>query len=237
MSSCTVSGFFDITPRRRGLQGLRVADPLARPNLFGHYRSSIPGTMQSLGPVHIRPPTAAWNDTLAERAVVYVRGSFFAQTGGRPSLIDAVHMDIVLTSQTRHRFTVAFPPSHVDAVGTIAGEQYYYSPTFLALPVTVFHDVWDGMRTFGLVYVSLIEVLLRCVLMKPTAVSSRMTTWRQSTRGCHASVRLYSFGGTFRASSLPASSPWKWTILTTPFRSVPCHLKLLTRPIDRPMKN
>ena len=169
MSSCTVSGFFDICPRQRGLQGLRVADPLARPNLFGHYRSSVTGTMQSLGVVHIRPPTAAWNDILAERAVVYVHGTFFAQTGSCPSLLNADHMDIVLTSQTRHRFTVQFPPSHVDAVGTIAGEQYYYSPTFLALPVTVSHDVWDGTRTFNLVCVSLIEVLLCCVLTWPAA--------------------------------------------------------------------
>ena len=170
MLSCTVSGFFDICPRRRGLQGLRIADPLARPNLFGHYWSSVTGTMQSLGVVHIRPPTAAWNDILAECTVVYVQGTFFAQTGSHPSLLlDAVHMDVVLTSQTWHRFTVQFPPSHVDTVGTIAGEQYYYSPTFLALSVTVSHNVWDGTRTFSLVCVSLIKVLLRCVLTWPTA--------------------------------------------------------------------
>jgi hypothetical protein len=91
-------------------------------------------------PVRIRPPTPAgpaWNDVLAERAIVHVTGTFFAQTGCHPSLLDAVHMDVIYSSRSCHHIAIAFPPSHVYAVGTITTEQYYVSPTFSALPLTI----------------------------------------------------------------------------------------------------
>jgi hypothetical protein len=124
----------------------RVTPP--EPVLYGHYRSSISGTMQNLGTVHIRPPTPTWNNNLPDRAVVFVVGTFFAQTGRRPSLIEAIHMDVVHGSPSCHTCRIAFPPSHVNAVGTVAGEYSFLSDTFLALPITVTQDVWDGMRAF-----------------------------------------------------------------------------------------
>jgi hypothetical protein len=65
-----------------------------------HYPSSITGTTQTLSLVRIRPPTPAgpaWNDILAERAIVPITGTFFAQTGCHPSLLNAVHMDVILS--------------------------------------------------------------------------------------------------------------------------------------------
>ena len=105
-----------------------------------HYPSSITGTTQTLGLVRIRPPTPAgpaWIDVLAERAIVHVTGTFFAQTGCHPSLLDAVHTDVIYSSRSCHHIAIAFPPSHIYAVGTITTEQYYVSPTFSALPLTI----------------------------------------------------------------------------------------------------
>jgi hypothetical protein len=171
MSSCIIYGFFDLGPRRRGLQQPVPGYPF-QPVLYGHYRSSLSRTMQSLGSVYIRPLTPTWNDNLPDRAVVFVVGTIFMQTGRRPSLIEAVHMDIVHGSPTRHTCRIAFPPSHVNAVGTVAGEHYFLSDSFSALPVTITQDVWDGMRTFGLTYVSLFSFRSRSVLNSSSVASS-----------------------------------------------------------------
>lgn len=152
MSSCVVSGFFDIATRRRFRQD-RFGLPQAQTILYGHYRSTISGTMDSLGLVYIRPPAPAWNNDVPNHAVVYLIGTLFAQTGSHPSLIETTHMDVVHASPIRHRCRMPFPPCYVDAVGVVVSEQYYLSPAFLALPITVSQTVWDGVRTFGLTYV------------------------------------------------------------------------------------
>jgi phospholipase C len=149
MSSCVVTGFFDITMRHCIRQArFGVAQPQAV--LYGHYRSTISGTMESLGFVYIRPPTPAWNEDVPDHAVVFVIGTLFARTGNHPSLIEATHMDVVNASATCRRCRIAFPPCYVDAVGVVASDHYYLSPAFLAVPITVSHYVWDGVRTFGL---------------------------------------------------------------------------------------
>lgn len=171
MSSCTVYGFFDIGPRRRGLQQPVPGFPPRRA-LYGYYRSSISGTMQSLGSVYIRPPTPTWNDSLPDHAVVFVVGMIFAQTGHRASLIEAVHMDIVHGSPTRHTCRIEFPPSLVNAVGTVAGEHYFLSDFFLAVPIMIRQDVWDRVRTFELTYICLSCFGFRSLLKCSTVASS-----------------------------------------------------------------
>jgi hypothetical protein len=188
MSSCSVYGFFDIGPRRRGLEQPVPGFP-PRPVLYGYYRSSISGTMQSLGSVNIRPPTPTWNDSLPDRAVVFVVGTIFAQTGHRASLIEAVHMDIVHGSPTRHTCRIAFPPSQVNAVGTVAGEHYFLSDFFLAVPITITQDVWDGVRTFELTYVCLFCSQFSSLLNWSTVASSHNEIALRATRTCRVLAR------------------------------------------------
>ena len=100
MLSCNIVSFFDIGPLRCGLQCPVPGYP-PQSALYGHYHSSIAGTLQFLGGVYIRPPTPGWNVNLRRRAVVLVVGTVFMQTGPWPSLIEAIHMDVMHASQTR----------------------------------------------------------------------------------------------------------------------------------------
>jgi hypothetical protein len=131
MSSCIVTGFFNVGPRRRGLRRVPVGAIQPETILFAHYRSSLLGTMQSLGTVFIRPPTPTWHNILTDRAVVFVSGAMFAQTGSRPSLIQASHMSLIHSPQSQHVCTTVFPPCLVTAVGTVASEHH---PQFFGRP-------------------------------------------------------------------------------------------------------
>lgn len=141
MSSCVVSGFFTISA---------LPAPECRSSIFGQFRSTLSGTTHSLGIVYISPPTPDWNEILRDRTVVYVVGTFFPNTGSIPSLLDAVHMDVIHVYQSRRRGRITFPPSYVNAVGTVASEHYYLSTNFLALPIRISQDVWGGGRTYSL---------------------------------------------------------------------------------------
>lgn len=161
MSSCIITGFFDIGARRHSLQQLSIAAPQPQSFLFGHYCSSLSGTMDSLGFVYIRPPTPTWNGRLRDHSVALVVRKLFAQTGSWPSLIEAVHMDVMHSSPSRHCCRITFPPAHVNAVGVVASKPYYLSANFLALPVTISQDVWDGVRRFDLTCTSDSSPVLR----------------------------------------------------------------------------
>lgn len=150
MSSAIVTGFFDIGAQRRGLQQVSLGPPQPQLMLFGHYCSMLSGTIESLGFVYIHPPTPAWNKHIPDHNVVLVVGKHFARTGCRPSLIEAVHMNIMHPSPSHHRCRITFPPAHVNAISVVTCEAYYLSAQFLALPVTISQDVWDGVRRFDL---------------------------------------------------------------------------------------
>lgn len=166
MSSCIVTGFFNVGPRRRGLRRVPVGAIQPETILFAHYRSSLSGTMQSLGTVFIRPPNPNWHNILTDRAVVFVSGTMFAQTGSRPSLIEASHMSLIHSPQSQHVCTTVFPPCLVTAVGTVASEHYYITANFLAVPITISQEVWDVVRTFSLTFVVSFSVHRSCLLIR-----------------------------------------------------------------------
>jgi hypothetical protein len=168
MSSCIVTGFFNVGLRRRGLRRVPVGAIQPETILFAHYRSSLSlsGTMHSLGTVFIRPPTATWHNILTDRAVVFVAGTIFAQTGSRLSLIEATHMSVIHGPQSDHVCRIVFPPCLVTAVGTVASQHYYITPNFLAVPITISQEVWDVVRTFSLTCVLSCLLCFSCVLIQ-----------------------------------------------------------------------
>ena len=173
MSYCDVTGFFRIAgglrialysqhPYIAGASSAESSTPSSQDGLlrFAHYNSTISTAGKPVAFADIRAPQPINDDIIPTKAVVFLIGSVFLQSGHRPSIIDANFMQVFpgdVNAPMYHNAVPRFPATYIDAIGTVSRRHTVLQDGSKAFTLSISQFVRDSVKTFKLAYVYFVQ--------------------------------------------------------------------------------
>jgi hypothetical protein len=188
MSYCDVTGFFRIAgglqialyqqhPYITGVSSPETSTPSQDGLLrFTHYNSTISATSKPVAFADICAPDPINNDIVPTKAMVFLIGSVFLQSGSCPSIIDATFMQIFpgdVNAPMYHNTVPRFPATYIDAIGTVSRRHTILQDGSRAFTITISQFVRDSIKRFKLTYVSFPSYPCPCSLLLQLRFDSR----------------------------------------------------------------